>query len=279
MKAKIFVRQKINWELLTREDFHKQSVNSPVHKINNSQKDILSIWDTLFNIDFISFRKRMKAIAHDQNELTGLSIIEGEEELKQEMNNDEDIYILPTDDDDFFNPNILEFLAKSKSNIVLWPEGWMWGSKLFQARPPTKGTGTNTYAIKKSFLKTLDEQQCYKILRYHGSVCSTLYPNTTITDFIKSKCDFINHPLSISNRHIGTITLWQNLILNNEKIELKIIERFKEYTKNKIKISNNYEWAKDTLIKNLKHHNLLFSTKIFKFSERDTEWEKNFILH
>lgn len=260
MNTKIFVRQKVDWDFLNGDFFYIQDKNSPINKINQSNFDLPSFWKKIFKISFFQFRKTMQSISREQHKLTNCEVIIGEDDLKKEFEIEEDCYIAPVDDDDFFCPEIKQYLDPCKKDIVLWPEGWMCGLKVFRSRPPSRGTGTNTYAIKKSFLKSINYEKSYKVLRYHGAVQKTLFQNLSVEEFING-CEFINSSLSVSNRHIGTITLWQNLIFNKFDVFDEILSRYYEYLFcNKLSLSG-YEWCKKCAYKNYKSHQKLLCRK------------------
>lgn len=280
MRFIIFIRQKIDWEKISEDEFKSQDEKSTIYKLNNSSIDLLKTWEDMFSCKFTEFRREMKNIAYKQNCKCNIEILQGKEEIEKEMEREEDAYILPTDDDDFFHPDIFSKLnqIKSENGIILWPEGWVMGSKAFKTRPPSRGTGTNTYAIKKSTLRTVNKDLQWRLVRHHGSVQRVLYSDLSIKDFIDT-CEFIDEPLSVSNRHVGTITLWQNTINKPQEVHQKILKRYFEYTSFDLEIHEHYSWTKEAVLQNMEEHNKIFSTKCLRFLNPPANWKNKFPLY
>ena len=280
MEVILFVRQDVDWNKLSRQQFYMQDSSSPVWKILKSEISLLEFWDSLFSIPFLDFRSQMKSMAQQQNSLTRCQIIRGEKELKKEMDKTNDAYILPVDDDDFFSPEIkqLEELSEN-SGVVLWPEGWLLGSKAYRTRPPRRGVGTNAYAIKKSMLKEkIPKNKWHYLLRYHGVVSRTICPDGTTQDFL-NQATHIDKPLSVSNRHIGTITLWQNTIYQNnpEDYRTQILKRYYEMLGSS-QSTGDYSWCQKIGDINTRAHFNLFSPKLFKYLIPPNDWKGKFPL-
>jgi hypothetical protein len=271
MKVIIFVRQNIDWANMTAEKFYMQSGKSTANRIIKSGIDILRLWEGLFRVSFFEFRAKMKDIAEKQNSKTGCPIIRGEEEMMEIMEGDEDAYLVPVDDDDFFRCDISKIQDLDNNGIVVWPECWISNESVGRARPANRFVGTNCYAVRKSYLKQkVAEYNQWAFLRYHGAVSRIIchpfakrpYPHCRKEEFIR-KCTWIEECLSVSNRHAGTIGNIQPIVIMKKPFDREMMKKVKKYRK-PIKLEKEFEWCKES-VENilLAHQKLMGFGKVF----------------
>ena len=160
--------------------------------------------------------------------LPGLNSMKRVKELKNIVSQYKDVFILPTDDDDWYSPEIKNI---NKPGLHYWITPRFINVEEFMAKPEwaeQKGVfpASNGYGFTKDIILELNNEQVYELLFYHIRVFEL------VKERIKhEKC------LSIWNRHPGTAFL-----LTKEFQSRKIIKKRKE-----VILPQKYKWAKDEI--------------------------------
>ena len=177
----------------------------------NSFVQQIKLWNKRMDIDYFQYRASLKKIA--QSTIEKYKICYNFEEL---CSVDDDDIICPTDDDDWFRNDLEEKLPQYIKNAecVLWdqivhtipvfsPHRWY---------NHHNDVGSNNYAIKAKFLKSLSSDTQWTILNRHdkfNKICQYY------------KIEKTNDLLSCYLWHIGSFTymLENNILANHNEIK------------------------------------------------------------
>lgn len=212
------------------------------HIQNWNAKHISAIWNDLFNIKYIDFRKILHDVQKKNfNDINFSSIINQYEYNHLENNG----WIVPTDDDDWFHPDIIKTLNNTTSSLVYWnfvnfTEG------VVTVQDSTREViqyESNNYSIKN----VSDES----LIRYHV-LANNAYRNNGM---------HINQCLSIHNRTMASLGLLNQQLpdlrggmirlygISRSPIQIhgnipeyfiKFIEEINDLFKNKLKIKRMF---------------------------------------
>jgi hypothetical protein len=171
-------------------------------------------WDQCFNIGYFDYRAELKRISLESFKATGIPIVD-----RNELSDDS--IVLPTDDDDWFHPDIKQYLDeffKSGLQVVRW-NGWLYDcnrKETFINSDTWRGTQHTTPSSNEhAFLKT----------------CSPPRGHTNRP----RKCFKIDQALSIWVRHPASFCDLQR--------DINILKRFKKLKESSIPLE--LEWARN----------------------------------
>jgi hypothetical protein len=153
---------------------------------------ISSVWNELFNIKYTDFRKHLNKIQRKNLSDIGFSSVINQYEYSKV---DHQGWIVPTDDDDWFHPDLISALQSSNSKLVYWnfinfTEGVV---SVQDSRQEAVQYESNNYAIMNS----PDEM----LLRYHYRA-NQVYKNKA--------GKHLDCCLSIHNRTMASLGLLKN---------------------------------------------------------------------
>ena len=124
---------------------------------------------------------------------------------------EEEVVILPTDDDDWFSPDIASVLRhfEDGSNLVLWPFSrfdsvedpiaYSYNIKAVESYNKEMFIKTNNYAMRRSFLLTLPQK--FRVIHFHTEAYNLLVRDRS--DVVKK---MVYETLSVCNRHVGSLS-------------------------------------------------------------------------
>lgn len=199
MEFQIKVRQTEDWHNLTESSFFENYKSkfeygsnfgkdkTPEKHFNNFKKNVIS-WNKKYSPSFFEYRDKVKKLALDTWNDTKINVSYDDKIVK-------DVIYLPTDDDDWFAPDIKNILEKifdqPNVNLVVW-NGLCLNNNCVKKY---KKISSNGYAFRNIF-------DPY-VLKYHCFPESFLNKNTTFK---------INQELSMWIRHSASwCILSQNL--------------------------------------------------------------------
>jgi len=116
----IFVRTAVDWGNMTDRRFREQPMAGKSPKLQwlirqNGPK----LWNQTFNMSYFEFRAGLQAIGERSLQATGLRILRGPAELQRQLEEEPNIMLLPTDDDDLLCPHIRLALEPYLAHDVL----------------------------------------------------------------------------------------------------------------------------------------------------------------
>ena len=156
MQFQIILRQTEDWGNTNLEQWlashRKKFGKRPKHKFNQFNSNVVE-WNEKYIPSYFEYRATLHSIARQTWNATGLKTVPMEA-LTCDDFTDEDTIFIPTDDDDWFRPDIAKHLEKAFENKnisrVMW-RGWIWHKHGFFKQvglsPPIAGNG---YAIRAS---------------------------------------------------------------------------------------------------------------------------------
>lgn len=152
-------------------------------------KEISSTWNDLFNIRYVDFRRRINQVQQENFAEVPFSYIVNQYEYVSSKNYGK---IIPTDDDDWFHPDIIPILKDIKEPLIYWnfvnfTKGTITVQDSTQERVQFE---SNNYCMSN----VVDE----KLLKYHTHA-NALYRNQS--GFHIDRC------LSIHNRTMASLGL------------------------------------------------------------------------
>lgn len=155
MAALIFLRMT--------EDWGNASLDTiTFYKRMDIVKTIIKMWDSRFHIRYFRYRSQVKDIALSQWSLPYVM------EIPEDIGDDD--WLVPSDDDDWFNPDLSDFLKHQKEEYVYWDSLVNMTSVKFRLHKwfdVHNVIGSNNYAIKGSLIKRANEDQKFTLLHNH----------------------------------------------------------------------------------------------------------------
>jgi hypothetical protein len=192
----VVIRDTLNWQTATYKDLRDEAIQS-----------LAKEWDRTFKTSFFECRSLIKNLANDHlHALKNVNILENREHLHSLNSSD---YILFSDDDDFYHPEIYEHLHNLiaiSNGVIVWPDyvyGYHvdWQTRAIEANLNSvklreigdisafSAVKTNNYALPKSLVDKLGIDSVMN----HDSASRSLIQLGGITQ--------ANQPLSFVNRH------------------------------------------------------------------------------
>lgn len=184
--AVIFLRMTEDWANVSLEDltFYQDKF-----------KILIQMWDNRFSIRYFRYRELIKDIAMRQWPMPFIT------ELPNEINDDE--WFVPSDDDDWTNPRLPEFLERQTGEYVYWDSivnqmCIKYGNhKWFSCH---NGIGSNNYALKGSLLRRANDVQLTDLVHNH------LRSIEVAKELGAEICEHKDKILSCYNNHPGSIS-------------------------------------------------------------------------
>ena len=219
MKVVIALRSCPNYSDLSESNFaeqldhpYKPKVELNVFIANN----ILDLWKKSFAMSYIEYRKRLCEIARENIKSTGCEILHWYEEFIRWYSKDpEDAIIVPVDDDDFFFPDLqkLESYYKHNTSCTYWNNSTLHSiTKFHYGFSDNPYFASNTFSIRKSYLKTLDDKQArFLVLLSHRHTSKFIKSN------VPADCRLsLDEHFSMYNRHAASLHFIRNQIDKND---------------------------------------------------------------
>lgn len=195
MSIYIYLRKTEDWKNATYD-----TLTFPTWYENRS-KVTRTIWSQCFHKPYCEFRGELKEICSKDWKYP--VIIENIDELRSVIK--EDDWVLPTDDDDFFHPDIGDFLVQSDPyEMVHWDSicnQTVYHFSTHAWHACHNNPCSNSYAIRGSVVHRYDNTMMKFLLEDHNMVL-------TRADKLQIKWkSFPKTQMSVYNWHIGSISL------------------------------------------------------------------------
>lgn len=147
MRLFIVERRTQDWGKMSLGDLLVQNMNLAYQSKEQlgNYLTIMKEWYDKYPFGFCEYRRRLKAIAHKTWAATGIEVISIDDVPKIGP-----AILLPTDDDDWYNPNIGTLVRENweeNDKALIW-EGSKLGINTLRIKPNTKRPMTNAYAIR-----------------------------------------------------------------------------------------------------------------------------------
>jgi hypothetical protein len=226
MKIVILVRLCPNYANFTETSF-KEQVNLPYAPAESildfCENNILKIWnDYAFYTNFFKYRQKIADLAKQNVLETNCEIIWGFNNFESwYANNQEDCFILPCNDDDWFDPkvfNLTERDISSGTSILIWKKTILHSitTMKFGICDGYSFKG-NTWGIRLSYLKKLDYKKVKDILfQSHKKTESVIRYNIPKKNWLT-----IEETLSVCVRHVGALD-FLNQLSTDTLIEIEL---------------------------------------------------------
>jgi hypothetical protein len=236
MSVYLIVRKTQDWK---NSNFDTLTFPSGYRKPEYSPNLLRTVWKKLYRDSYFEFRYNLNKIVATAwkhpilaNNLHDIDFTELRSAIK------EDDWILPTDDDDYFHPNIEEFLEQNCKNyeIAQWDVIYNNANILHKVESWEKHhdfTCSNAYAIRGSVFFKLDDKELIRLLVDHGGIIKRFLQHNL--SFVK----FPNHQMGVYNFHSGSLSFIMNHSLKKEWPNSP--------KKNSIKLKPEWEWANPQL--------------------------------
>lgn len=162
MKARILVRTDVDWSSMTEESFASQV--DPTRPLGflaaATENDLPGTFREVFGVDFFRYRAEVRRIAEASlRNVRDVQVSTGFEGADAWFLDGEDEFIFPTDDDDFFRPDLARAVehAAPGTRILLW-DAVQAGLAPTDPNPVCRrvewsALGSNNWAVRKSFLR------------------------------------------------------------------------------------------------------------------------------
>lgn len=242
MNVCIVVRATADYHNMTDEEFEDQlngffpARTELQEMLKNS---IPQKWGSIFNVGFREFRARAKDIAEVCLSNTDCRVVRGREEFRDWYQWEEDEIIVPVDDDDWISPMISEL--NMETPVVAWVNSVFLNTHKAKFYFNNNGVlASNNWAVKKSYLKSLDPKQAEAIvLMSHAHADSFLRESL-------GEWPCLRKHYNLYNQHIGGLS---HLRDSSE-------EKLKDYSDlPMIGVPPKIEWAREYVLRmtNLNH--------------------------
>lgn len=157
------------------------------------------IWDEKFNLNLFEFRHRIQEIHLDNVHDAGMVCIDEFSELIDTIEHDD--IVIPSDDDDFFHPQIRDYLKKF-NGLMVWKSSSLNFNSLRYSKIDPKAQRhilSCGYAIKGNWLRKIHEvkgsEYVFNILHWHWFLRDH-----------KLKETYVPYFLSLYNYHCGSVS-------------------------------------------------------------------------
>jgi len=214
-QTKIWVRRTEDWSIMTNDKLINQieskSLNRPYANPNKYIQNVV-LWNNTMNISYFAYRQEIKDIAFKSFSATKLKTIVGNFTFIDAIKNS---ITLPTDDDDWYHPNIADYTEECFQNpkikMVFW-QAWI-------------------YHLSKN--STYDKKNFFTFTERHGKwMASNGYAIRTnefsklhchirnrLDDYAPNEVIYIDKPLSIWVQNPASI--WE---LQSFDLDIKLTE-------------------------------------------------------
>jgi hypothetical protein len=220
----IFIRTQVDWSKMTPELFMQQSDRKDAALSDHIKKlqeaNLPKLWSETFGIDYFSFRLTMSQIAMKQNKLVkNARIVVGLENLRELLEDNKEYYICPTDDDDWFHPDLYLTSRQFEDPNVGFAQWntvkYFLPSKFYIVKNDGKNfdQSSNQLMFSKKFIKqNLQLKKINNLLSRHWQA-----------KFLnKENLKKIDLNLSIKNNHIAHVVNVLNALNNFEKLHKQL---------------------------------------------------------
>jgi len=212
MKILIVVRSNVDWKNMTMSKFLQQSTHPISEKSRNRYARYIEAWNDKFQISLFEFRHRIQKLSeYTWGNMEGVTaIIKDMDWAQQIIENTDNCFVLPTDDDDWFHPKLISRIKNKKADNIRWKMAIHNAArpKLIVAKP---GYHTNSYGFFKSAWDNLKPGQKSNTIRRH---ILSAGPLKTTKSIALEQC------LSCWNRTLASMTMGKN-----EKQALEVMKR------------------------------------------------------
>lgn len=163
-KIIIVVRSNTDWKRMTIERLFQDNPHFDRLKAKATEiqkyKDYIEVWNDKFNISFFEFRHEIKLLSEKNwcNLESIYAIIKDANLARKLIDKIGHCIILPTDDDDWYHPNLTAEIDQIKFNSLTWPIA-VHSSNLNHVFVRKDDYLTNNYAISKPGWNTLTDKR------------------------------------------------------------------------------------------------------------------------
>jgi len=190
------MRQTEDWGTVTWE-----TLEPPWTDVSRVDLEYRVPWDKAFKVPYFEYRRRLKEIAMSAWTLDFIHC--DPKKLANRINDDD--YIIPSDDDDWFNPAVEDFLLSSDEEFISWDSIVNRMAYRFAIIPHKKFNKeipipSNGYAIKGSVIKRASGKQRWEMLMSHTHADKVT---------LELGCSVLNRKdllLGLYNWHIGSMS-------------------------------------------------------------------------
>jgi environmental stress-induced protein Ves len=227
----ICVRTDIDWASMTQQKMQAQDATyrpiAAVDVLNAS--GIIAMWNKMFNMEWFAFRQKIADLARKNlAAITGCRVIVGQDAIQKELHKDEDAWLVPTDDDDWFLPDKVQDLGKlaPRADLLIWPKAVIREGRviiLSSNRNRKWWFSTNNYAVSKRLLMgaNKDESMMMKEICWHAHA-RRLMGCCRHHRVLPGK-------YSMVNRHSASPTITHDLIVRSDKAVLAEMSNHRRY--------------------------------------------------
>lgn len=186
---------------------------------------LLEQWERTFSMSFFEFRRQLQALARSNlDSVRNARISTGLAQVNSWINAEEDEFIFPVDDDDWFDPGLGELAAVAPETVIIvWPPAQLiydpkTGRPLLR-RLPSGALLTNNWGIRKSFLRhNFNRNTILRILSRHaeatyevavalGARRELLPSRFTAVDIKGGRVELLPLPAGLALKHFGALSI------------------------------------------------------------------------
>lgn len=211
---------------MTMERLFQQSTYFLTERNKDRFAQYITAWDNKLNMPYFKFRHEIKVLSEaNWAAIDNLDMIVKDLDLLPNVLSaiQEDYVILPTDDDDWYNPEISSVLENNEGQ-----DAACWQMAIYAATVPEKlilrknpGYGTNSYAIYRSGWDKMSENGKASCLKRHTFAGGKLKRGKCVINNIR-EC------LSAWNRTLTSLTISRNPGKAIKKLEERITRNVKK---------------------------------------------------
>jgi hypothetical protein len=247
MKTVIVMRMCPDYSKLTKENFADQIQQPYVPRTELRimiDSDMLNFWDKHYRISYIDYRAKLAEMTRKNLAATGCQIFWGYQQFMDwYAADDEEAIIVPIDDDDYFCPHIAEVANEfaNSTKVLIWRNAVIHTvSRFFFALGDDYRMCSNNWAVRKSYLKTLDPKQAR-----HLVLLSHIHAGRFVHKHIPAGVKKVDKHFNLYNRHGASLAFMRDKIASNY-YEEEFIPSSK-YIPSKCDIPWQFAWSDDII--------------------------------
>lgn len=211
MKIIVYCRNTVDWK---NANLNSLDLLGQTGRSRREMAESLRQWP--FQFGYCKYREQVKRLAaKNWNSVANYCFTCSAEQLMERIHDFQEMdYILPTDDDDWYNPEIYQFILKHLGEAFIYWDSWIHDTvaspphvnKWSKFHPISK-CSANSYAIRVGALQRIKDPNTFLKLLVHTTAKET-------AEELKWRPKYYSDLMSCYNRHPGSLSALKHVARN-----------------------------------------------------------------